>query len=91
MAGLGFLDERVELAGLGVSGDPLIPKFLAVFLQPVGNGVNLFRVKPGDRRFDFFYRARNGLTLPLLNREVKTGLVAGLVAVSLLSSPRGLS
>ena len=73
MAGLGLLDEGIKLPGFRIRGDLFVPKFLTIFLQPVGYRMNLFRVEPGDGGFDVFYRAHNGLTLPRLNREVKTG------------------
>jgi len=55
MAGLGLLDERVQLPGMGVRCDSLIPKRFAVFQQPISHRMNIPGFKLCDCGFNFLH------------------------------------
>ena len=60
MAGLGFFDERVQLPGMGVRCNSLIPKRFAVFQQPTSHSMNFPGFKLCDRRFNFLHGTHGG-------------------------------
>jgi hypothetical protein len=60
MAGLGFFDERLQLAGTGVGRNLLILKCLAVFDEPIGNRMNFPGFELCDGRFNFLHRTHDG-------------------------------
>jgi hypothetical protein len=60
MAGLGFFDERVQLPGMGVRRNFLIPKRFAVFQQPISHSMNFPGFKLCDGGFNFLHGTHGG-------------------------------
>ena len=60
MAGLGFVDERVQLPGPGVLCNFLIPKRFAVFQQPISHSMNIPGFKLCDCGFNFLHSTHGG-------------------------------
>ena len=54
MAGLGFFDEQIQLSGIGVRCNFLIPQRFAVFQQPISHSMNILGFKLCNCRFSSF-------------------------------------
>jgi len=60
MAGLGFFDKRIQLPGMCVRRNFLIPKRFAVFQQPIGHRMNILGFKLCDCGFNFLHSTHGG-------------------------------
>jgi hypothetical protein len=60
MAGLGLLDERVQLSPTGVRRNFLIPKRFAIFQQSIRHRMDIPGFKLGDCGFYFLHGTHNG-------------------------------